>query len=536
MARFSFQRVGYRYLQIKSDGWFAVFDRGFCLADRSLEFIKQMDALIGAGQILKSGQTCSVSHATWNDSDIVIKRYNHQGLIHSLRHTTKKSRAHRAWLHAQRLRMLKINTPRPLAFIEQRKRVLVWKSYLVTEYVRGQNLSRFLQDSNVSEQQRAAVITQVAELLDKLAEHRITHGDLKHTNILVTNTGPTITDLDAMTVHRSRLSYRNRRVKDLERFLRGMPVSAALNSYARTLILRRTNVPGNCSEDFDRIRAQAWTIRIRKGFPKRHIARIISLIDRQGQNRERVLKVQSSDYTRVSKFSLSFDGSEHVLYLKQHFNRSVLDFAKHLLRPSRAKRAFRGSLVLKEDGFDVPCVIGLLERHFGPFCTANVLLTEEVADSVPLYSYISQFSDCTTKGPLKEKRELITSFGETVGRMHATGISHGDLRLGNVLVRKQQGKWCFFFIDNERTKKSYRLADRLRLKNLVQVNMTRHGIRRTDRLRFFKAYLCPNFSVQSRYKKWAQKVITRTSDRLRKKGWYEGEALVYSKAKTKQTT
>jgi tRNA A-37 threonylcarbamoyl transferase component Bud32 len=105
--------------------------------------------------------------------------------------------------------------------------------------------------------------------------------------------------------------------------------------------------------------------------------------------------------------------------------------------------------------------------------------------------------------------------------MHAAGIFHGDLRLGNVLVQKNEGQWRFFFIDNERTKKFYHLPDSLRLKNLVQVNMFREGISRTDRLRFFKAYLKENPSIVRKRNKWAKKIVTKTNRRLRRKDWFE---------------
>jgi len=66
--------------------------------------------------------------------------------------------------------------------------------------------------------------------------------------------------------------------------------------------------------------------------------------------------------------------------------------------------------------------------------------------------------------------------------MHAGGIFHGDLSIGNVLVVREEQKWRFFFIGNERTKKFYRLHARLRLKNLVQINMFRYGINNTEPL------------------------------------------------------
>jgi len=210
-------RTNQRYLQIKAGRYIAVFDRDFCRDAEPLEFIEKIDALMDKGQILKSGDTSYVSRLTWNDKDVVVKRYNHRGFIYSLRHTIKRSRARRGWLHGHRLEVLGIATPKPLAYIEQYKGKLIWQSYLVTEYVKGQNFYYFLRDDKISEKKRSNVSQQVAELLNSLSNHKITHGDLRHSNILITESGPVLTDLDAMKVHRWDWMFKIKRDKDITR-------------------------------------------------------------------------------------------------------------------------------------------------------------------------------------------------------------------------------------------------------------------------------------------------------------------------------
>ena len=211
-------RTSKRHLQIKAGSYIAMFDRGFCQDVESLDFIEKIDTLMDKGQILKNDDTSYVSRLTWNSKDVVVKRYNHKGFIHSLRHTIKRSRARRGWLHGHRLGMLNIATPRPLAYIEQRRGLLVWQSYLVTEYVEGQKLYDFLRNSNVADEQRSIAMQQVKNLLDKMGKYRITHGDLKHTNILVTENGPVLTDLDGMKVYRWNWCFKIKRDKDIARF------------------------------------------------------------------------------------------------------------------------------------------------------------------------------------------------------------------------------------------------------------------------------------------------------------------------------
>jgi tRNA A-37 threonylcarbamoyl transferase component Bud32 len=210
-------RTSTRFLRIRDGETVAVFDRDFCRGAEPFDFAGQIDTLMDEGHVLKNGNTCYVSRLTWNGEDVVVKRYNHKGFIHSLRHTIKSSRARGGWLHAHRLGMLDVATPKPLAYIEQRKRFLIWKSYLVTRYCEGQKLYDFLRDENITQEQRSTVTEQVRNLLNKMGKHRITHGDLKNSNILVTKTGPVLIDLDGMKVHKWDWLCKVQKAKDLER-------------------------------------------------------------------------------------------------------------------------------------------------------------------------------------------------------------------------------------------------------------------------------------------------------------------------------
>jgi tRNA A-37 threonylcarbamoyl transferase component Bud32 len=506
-----------KHKQIKTSQYVAELDWDFCAGAEPCEFIEQIDMLMDGGRILKTGDATFVSNITWNNKDIVVKRYDNKGFIHSLRHTIKKSRARKGWLYAHLLGVLDIDTPKALAYIEQRRGLLIWQSYLVTQYIEGENLWLFLRDNDVTEQRKKDVIQQVVRLLDKLWKSRITHGDLKHTNVLVTENGPVLTDLDGMIVHRWELLYRNKQAKDMERFIRKTSISPALNNYCQLLISIRKDSCNKLPEDFESMQMDRWIICIRKDFPKNFIGNVVSENYSSFTNREQFTRVPSSNYTRVFTYRVSFDGVDHSFYLKEYLCRSALDLVKHLFRPSRARRAFNAALILQKNGFDTPAVMGLFEHRTGPFCTNNLLLTEEVENSKPMPQLLADICQNSDVDTFIHKRALIKAFGRTIGRMHSEGIFHGDLRLGNILVVREEGKWRFFFIDNERTKKFGRLPDKLRLKNLVQINMFRTGITNSDRLRFFKAYLISNPDVQARYNRWMQKIYAKTNRRLSKK-------------------
>ena len=269
--------------------------------------------------------------------------------------------------------------------------------------------------------------------------------------------------------------------------------------------------------EFNNIQIHNWKIRIRKDLLKCNIKDLLLLSNKNTQEQSEFIEVPSSEYTNVFKCDVCINGTSHPLYLKQYLCRSAWDFLKRLFRPSPAKRSFRASITLQNNGLDVPIVIGLFERRAGPFLIDNLLLTREVKNAKSIVQCLADMSRTLRKDTSLRKRNLIECFGETVGQMHAKGIFHGDLRLGNVLVQQKEMAWRFFFLDNERTKKFQRLPARLRLKNLVQINMFQENITDTDRMRFFRKYCAQNTQTKKAEKALAKHVLKKTEQRLRNK-------------------
>lgn len=522
MAHFSLRRTRKRHLSFAWGEYAGMFDKAFCSRAEFRDFTEQADKLMDRGRVLKNDRACCVSRVRCNGRDVVVKRYVCRGLYHSLRHTIKKSRARRGWLWGHALLAMNIPTPRPLAWIEQRKNGLVRKSYLVTEHVEGPNLYHFLRDETFSKRDRWTRAAEALELVKRMGQYHISHGDMKHSNILVAENGITLTDLDSVKRHRFSWTYDVRQAKDMARFLRATDIPAALQAHRAQLISRQANAIEKNDNDFVQIRTGDWLILFQRDFGKDAVTDLISAVTGPTENQKDLKRVPSSDHTRVFRFGLSIEGKTRVFYLKRYLARSVFDRLKHVLRPSRARRAFEASRMLQRNGFDCPDVVALFERRRGPLHADNLLLTEDVGGCMALCDYLAGPAGAPTAEALSEKRRLISLFGETVGRMHAKGIFHGDLRLGNILVRKDDKGWRFFMIDNERTKRFCRLPLRLRCKNLVQVNMGRDGISNSDRMRFFNAYADANILAQGRHKKWARRIADRTRNRLLKKEWFDG--------------
>lgn len=256
---------------------------------------------------------------------------------------------------------------------------------------------------------------------------------------------------------------------------------------------------------YQKIKISGYQFELSDDFPAGFISDVTDALSFTDGQRSFFVKLPSSKFANVFKFNVYFKGKVHNLILKQYLNRSPLDILKSLLLSCRAYRAFKAGQMLKRYGFFTPDIVAVGKKTFVGITTKNFLITSQVEDSVPLYKMLDI--------DISQKQQLIKQFGQTVGRMHAAGIFHGDLRLGNVLVKKDDNRFVFIFLDNERTRKFKKLPERLRLKNLVQISMSRENISDSDRMHFLDAYLAQQ-NIRLDGEKLAAQIAARVKKRL----------------------
>ena len=177
------------------------YDKRVFSTESLSSLVSRLDSLLEQGAALKSDATSRVCRIEWDGRELVAKRFNHQGLVHSLRHTLKGSRARRGWRNGRRLLGLGIPTAKPLAYVEHHRGPLIWQSYLISENVQGDSLRHVLRDQGLGPSEQTEVVRQVTTLVDHMRRHRIVHGDLKDTNILITRKGPVLMDMDGLRVN-----------------------------------------------------------------------------------------------------------------------------------------------------------------------------------------------------------------------------------------------------------------------------------------------------------------------------------------------
>ena len=220
-----------------------------------------------------------------------------------------------------------------------------------------------------------------------------------------------------------------------------------------------------------------------------------------------------------SVWSFSLDGGEYVF--KEYLRRGPFESLKALVNGSRAQRAWKAGCLLSEKGFLSPPLVawGVKSRLGVP--SRNFLVTGFVPDTCGLFTLLNEHFPVLAPGErFRIKSVLIPRLGRAIGRLHSEGIIHGDLRLNNILVKGWQGEEPeFYFIDNERNAFFERPPLGLIVKNLVQVGMvTLPWVRRTDRARFFKAYISRLPRLSASRRSLAKEVWAVTKDRVEKLG------------------
>lgn len=242
-----------------------------------------------------------------------------------------------------------------------------------------------------------------------------------------------------------------------------------------------------------------------------YIDTLISLLN--NDNTANATKIQSSSNTKAFQAFVL----DELVFIKFFSIRGFRD--RLFFRKSRASRAMEGTIRLLEKGFLSPDLIaaGEIKKNLMP--EGSFLITEWLEGCRDVYRFFDEIFDAPFSEYLQKKRDFIRAAGRLVGKMHKTGIFHGDLRVGNILLTGANDRPLFYFIDNERTKYFHKgIPSRLRKKNLVQVNMLiMPQITFTDRLRFFKAYLEENPELKPAEKELTRKIFMKTRERLQKK-------------------
>jgi hypothetical protein len=187
-----------------------------------------LEVAMHVGKVLKPGNTCTVVHTHLQDQAVVIKRYNIKDWLHGFSRAWRPSRAAASWRNAHRLQYYGMLTPQPLLMYEQRYCGMRGRAYFVSAYSPWPDALTFFQqctDSNLRER----VIHQLVTLCYQWYLLKVSHGDLKASNLQVTDQGEIVViDLDSMQQHRRTQMALRAHAKDVRRLLQNWKQDTSL--------------------------------------------------------------------------------------------------------------------------------------------------------------------------------------------------------------------------------------------------------------------------------------------------------------------
>lgn len=172
---------------------------------------------------------------------------------------------------------------------------------------------------------------------------------------------------------------------------------------------------------------------------------------------------------------------QRQLYYKEFLSRGPTEKIKALFRGSRATRARKNSEALQQAGIAAPDNIA-----WGRLPGGREYLFTHAVPGQGVTSWLRGELAHREGEALRLRRELLSCLGTFIGRLHAAGFTHGDLRTSNVLADRGDDSFLFSLIDNERNVHRVPPAGRDVLRNLMQLNMLLPSdVTNTDRMRFF---------------------------------------------------
>ncbi|MDH3518981.1 MAG: hypothetical protein OEM49_00865 [Myxococcales bacterium] len=187
----------------------------------------------------------------------------------------------------------------------------------------------------------------------------------------------------------------------------------------------------------------------------------------------------------VSRVRVAARGGALDLAVKWNHWRGLRGVISDALRGSRAVRAHVGAEHLHAIGMLHPETLAIAERRRLGLVIESFLLTRFLEGTQPLPAVLPEIRRVP-----RERRELAHAIGELVGRLHAAGFDHTDLKHSNLLVTPDRR---LVLIDLDALARRQRPSWRRRVRALGQLEAFASDLYpwlpRTDRARFLHGYL-----------------------------------------------
>jgi tRNA A-37 threonylcarbamoyl transferase component Bud32 len=460
----------------------------------------------------------TVSHVAVQQGAFYVKQYRRDGFLDAAGHLVRPSAARREWRNLAEVARRGIPTARPLAWAEHVRGGLVRDNYLITEAIEPAcSLEHYLTDElprlppNLRRTVRRRIAQSTARFVAAIHQAGVAHQDFHAGNVLV-RAGPCGGD-DAEGAHpdlylidlpgvrfsgpldwpasRASLSMlaarwwaqttRTERLRFWRTYLAQRPdldlpdqraairqLENGCREYSRRVTRRRDRRALRTNRDYvslDKPNASAHGV---ADLARSELVRLMEapelLLER---NLDRPVKLGHNKLIVRAELPLA-DGPLPVSYARYRPRNRWKAFWGRFRR-SRALRGWYMGNALRARGIATPRPLAVCQVRPGWFCSESYLATEWIDGSENLHLYGWRLAGLNKAERLRRAAACAESLGKLVGRMHACGISHGDLKASNVLVVERGTEIETYFIDAEDVRIARRLRWRRRVRDLARL-------------------------------------------------------------------
>ncbi len=209
---------------------------------------------------------------------------------------------------------------------------------------------------------------------------------------------------------------------------------------------------------------------------------------------------------QVGAVNIELNGRVYRVAVKS-FRIKGINSLKSMVFPSKARKAWFGSHLLRKNSISTPCPIAFFEKRIGCAVRESYFLSEMVKGAWEIRDLFKSL-----KG--KDMKELLKDLAAFLSCIRIKGFIHRDLSDGNILVRRSREEgYQFFLIDTNRVKKVKAFSVLRNLKSTIRL-----GIPFVYQRSFLKLYLSP-LPLYYGYWCWyrVNKILFSTYIQLKKK-------------------
>ncbi|HET6881681.1 MAG TPA: lipopolysaccharide kinase InaA family protein [Pirellulales bacterium] len=495
----------------------------------------------GQARLVKHGPRRAVYRVDAGQQAFFIKHYRCRHWWEALGHLFRHSPSRREFDRARVTRDRQVPTAEPVAWLEARRAGVAHDNYLVTravadacsldEYVHN-TLTRL--DARSAARMRRKLAIALARLCAAAHRQGLEHDDLHAGNLLVRldtcdsaavdERLPELFLIDLPNVRVSRALGRRRTVASLTMLAASCSTFASTSDMWRFLaayLAERPELSFRSRGELGRRAARAIPERKRRIGRSRDKRSLRSNRDfyRHKEGRATALAVNDlapaelatlasaphaplaanthrpfklSHRSMVVQAELKLDAGNVLVAYKRVRPRNWWKTLLHYFRRNPALQAWFYGHALLLRGIPTARPLAVIEqRRFG-LPPEGYLATQWIEGADNLHVYGWQLAQRTPEERRRRTRQVCQSLGRLVGRMHAWHVSHRDLKGCNVLVVERDDAVDCYLIDADSVHIPRRLLRIFRAFNLGRLATTIEAhpwVTRTDRLRFFRAYL-----------------------------------------------